>query len=98
MFYNVPLIADWHAITGRREHHVNKNLRRQNRRCHKWDYVMGQKVLKKVFGPTKIGPRTSGPYVISCVHVNDNVTVQLWPEIIDRLNIRRVIPYREPTQ
>ena len=26
MFYNVPLIADWHVITQRREHHVNKNL------------------------------------------------------------------------
>ncbi len=28
MFYNVTLIADWHAITQRREHHVNENLRR----------------------------------------------------------------------
>jgi hypothetical protein len=98
MFYNLPLIADWHAITRRREHHVNENLRRQNRRRRKWDYAVGQKVLKNIFEPTKIGPRTTGPYVISRVHVNGNVTVQLRDEVTERLNIRRVIPYREPTQ
>jgi hypothetical protein len=28
MFLNIPLIADWHAITQRQEHLVNKNLMR----------------------------------------------------------------------
>ena len=30
MFLNIPLIADWHAITQRREHLINKNLIREN--------------------------------------------------------------------
>ena len=29
MFLNIPLIADWHAITGKREL-INKNLMRKN--------------------------------------------------------------------
>jgi hypothetical protein len=30
MFLNIPLIADWHAITHKREHLVNENLIREN--------------------------------------------------------------------
>ena len=29
MFLNIPLIADWHAITLKREHLINQNLRRK---------------------------------------------------------------------
>ena len=29
MFLNIPLIADWHAITQRREHLINENLMRE---------------------------------------------------------------------
>ncbi len=32
MFLNVPLIADWQAIAGTHEHHVNVNLQRVNRK------------------------------------------------------------------
>jgi hypothetical protein len=30
MFLNIPLIADWYAITQRQEHLINKNLIREN--------------------------------------------------------------------
>ncbi len=30
MFLNIPLIADWHTITQRREHLINENLIREN--------------------------------------------------------------------
>jgi hypothetical protein len=32
MFLNIPLIADWHAITQRREHLINENLVRENQK------------------------------------------------------------------
>jgi hypothetical protein len=50
MFLSIPLIADWHAITQRREHLINENLIRENQkqRCH--DYVPQQRVLKKKNG------------------------------------------------
>jgi hypothetical protein len=62
MFLNIPLIADWHAITKQREHLINENLMRENRNRCRYDYGIGQRVLKKRYKPTKLGLRTSGPY------------------------------------
>ena len=58
MFLNVLLIADWHTIAQRREQYVNDNLRRANRKRLQYDYAPGQKVLKKVHDPAKLGVRT----------------------------------------
>jgi hypothetical protein len=77
MFLNVSLIADWQAIARTREHHVNKNLQRANRKRRQFDYTPGQQVLKKVHNPTKLGVRTEGPYTIEWVHVNGNLTILL---------------------
>ena len=96
MFLNIPLIADWHLIAQRREQLVNESLRRQNLKRRRYDYVQGQRVLKKIHDPTKLGERTEGPYVIQSVHVNGTVTIILRTGVTERINIRRVIPYREP--
>ncbi len=61
MFLNIPLIADWHAVTKRREHLVNKNRMRENRKHRRHDYAVNERVLKKRHNPTKLGPRTVGP-------------------------------------
>ena len=95
IFLNVPLIADWHTIATRREQLVNENLRRQNPKRRTYDYNVNDQVLKKVYKPTKLGQRTSGPYsTITRVHVNGNVTLQLNPNVTERINIRRIQPYR----
>ncbi len=47
MFLNIPLIADWHAITQRREHLIHENLMRENHRRRGYDYAPQQMVLKK---------------------------------------------------
>ena len=94
MFLNVPLIADWQSIARLREHHVNENLRRANRKRYQFDYAPGQQVLKKVHDPTKLGVRTDGPYTIERVHVNGNLTIILRPGVTERINIHRVLPYR----
>jgi hypothetical protein len=93
MFLNVPLIKDWQAIRRTREHHVNENLRRANRKQRWFDYAPGQQVLKKVQNPTKLGVRTEGPYTIEHVHVNGNLTILLCEGITERINIHSVLPY-----
>jgi transposase InsO family protein len=95
MFLNVPLIADWQAIARAREQHVNENLRRANKKRRQYDYAVGQRVLKKVPNPTTLGVRTEGPYPINRVHVNGNLTIELRNGVTERINIRRVLPYRE---
>ena len=94
MFLNKPLVADWQAITNHREQRINEDLRRANLKRRQFDYCSGQKVLKKVHKPTKLGVRTSGPYTVERVHVNGTLTIQLREGISERINIRRLIPYR----
>ena len=93
MFLNVLLIADWQSIAKHRQQHIDDNLRRANKKRRHHDYVSGQKVLKKVHDPTKLGVRTTGPYTIERVHVNGNLTIKLCDGVTERINIRRVISY-----
>ncbi len=96
MFLNIPLIADWRAITQRREHVINENLIRENQKQHHYSYVPQQRILKMKWSPHKLSKCTSGPYQILQTHVNGTLTVELRPGVSERINIRRVIPYREP--
>ncbi len=96
MILNIPLIADWHAITQRQEHLINENLIQENQKGRCYDYVPQQRILKKKWNPCKLGERTSGPYRILQTHVNGTLTVDLRPGVSERINISRVIPYREP--
>jgi hypothetical protein len=95
MFLNIPLIADWHAITERREHLIHENLMRENQKKRGYVYAPQQLVLKKKWKPKKLGERTSGPYKIVQVHVNGTVTIKLRPGLTERINIRQIIPYKQ---
>ena len=97
MFLNVPLVADWHTIASRREQTINEQLRRQNARRRQYDYQPGERILKKVYKPTKLGHRTEGPYTIDKTHVNGTVTFRRTPTVRERINVRRIIPYHTPT-
>ena len=94
MFLNVPLVADWQTIARKREPHVNENLRRANQKRRQYDYAAGEQVPKKVHNPNSLGVRTNGPYTSQCVHVNGTRTIVLRPGVTERINIRRIVPYR----
>jgi hypothetical protein len=48
MFLNIPLIADWHAITQRREHLIHVNLMRENQKRRGYNYAPQQIIIKKM--------------------------------------------------
>ena len=87
MFLSIPLIANWHAVTKRREHLVNENLMHENKKCCRYDYAIDQRVLKKWYKPTKLGPWTSGPYRVAQTHVNGTLTVELQQGVTECINI-----------
>ncbi len=60
MFLNIPLIADLHAITHRREHLIYENLMRENHKRRGYNYAPQQMVTEKKWKPKKLGKRTSG--------------------------------------
>ena len=93
MFLNIPLIADWHAITLKQEHIIHE--KRENQKRRRYDYIPQQRVLKKHWKPRKLSERTSGPYRVVQTHLNGTVTIKLRPGVSERLNIQRIIPYKE---
>ena len=95
MFLNIPLIADLQTIRDRRQTLIDENLRRQNERRRGFDYQVGQQVLLRQNDSNKLGRRTIGPYAIVAVHTNGNVTIRRTPHVTERINVRRVMPYRQ---
>jgi hypothetical protein len=94
MFLNIPLIANLQTIQDRRQVLINENLRRQNLKRRRFDYAIDQEVLLKVPSPRRLDDLNEGPYRISQVHVNGTITIQRTAHVTERINIRRVVPYR----
>ena len=72
-----------------------KILIRENNKHRQYDYIQNQMVLKIRHNPRKLGHITASPYKVLQTHVNGTVTIELKPGISERINIRRVIPYKE---
>ena len=68
---------------------------KETQKRRRYDYIPQQRILKKTWKPQKFGIRTTGPYTIFQTHVNGTVTIELQPGISERLNIPRIIPYKE---
>ena len=77
------------------EHLINENLMSENQKRRRYNYIPQQKVLKKTWKPQKLGMRTTDLYTILQTHVNGTVTIELQPGISERLNIQRIISYKE---
>ena len=95
MLLDIPLVADWLLIQQKRQVLIDENLRRQNMKRRSFDYVVGGRVLVKRTTPSKLGLRYYGPFVITQVHTNGTITIRRKPTVFERINIRRVVPYKE---
>ena len=67
---------------------------RQNARRREHHYRIGDPILIKAGDPVKLAPRVHGPYPIVQVYTNGTVDVQKAPHVVERLNIRRIVPFR----
>ncbi|MHA7811731.1 MAG: integrase zinc binding domain-containing protein, partial [Marinobacter adhaerens] len=95
MFVDLPLVADLVTIRDRRQILIDENLRRQNKKRREWIYEVGQRVLIKADDPTKMEPRAHGPYTVVQVFTNGTVAVRRNAHVVERMNIRRLIPFRQ---
>ena len=94
MVFDIPLIADWQLIRDKRQQLIDQRLLLANRKKFSYDYRVGDEVLKLVYKPHKLQPRATGPFPIETVHTNGTVTIRLSPTTIERINIRRIKPYK----
>jgi hypothetical protein len=81
MILSIPLNANWHAITQKREYIIHENLMQENQKRRRYDYIPEQCILKKCWKPCKLDARTSGPYRVLQTHVNSTVTIELRPGV-----------------
>ena len=94
MLIDVPVIADLAVIQERRQVLIDENLRRQNQKRINYEYKVGDEVLIKADGPSKLDARAHGPYTVRNVYTNGTLDVRRNAQVTERLNIRRVIPFR----
>jgi len=93
MFLDIPIIADLHLLQHNRQILIDKQLMKANVQRIAFDYQPGQQVLKLVADPDKLQPRYEGPYTVTTVHTNGTITIQLTPQVQERINIRCICPY-----
>jgi len=93
MLLPIPLISDFNVIRARRQAVIDDNTRRANLRRKFKDYKVNDEVLIQVQDPATMQPRNIGPFVIQEVHVNGTVTILRRPNVLQRINIRRLHPY-----
>ena len=94
MLLNIPVIVDLLAIQDKRQLMINENLRRANAKRREWDYKFNDDVLIKLPNPNKLDPRYQGPFRITQVFTNGTVEIQRTPQVRERINIRRLVPFR----
>jgi hypothetical protein len=94
MFVDLPLVANLIQIRDRRQQLNDENLRLQNAKRRVYHYAVGQEVSIKSVDPTKMEPKAhDGPYVIKQVYTNGTVDVARNANVVERLHIRRLIPF-----
>ena len=94
MFINLPVVVDIMRIRDKRQVVIDENLRRENKRRREHHYRIGDEILIKTDGPAKLEEKAHGPYVISRVFTNGTVEVNRNAMVQEKLNIRRIIPFR----
>ncbi|CAJ1960529.1 unnamed protein product [Cylindrotheca closterium] len=94
MLLNIPVIVDLLSMQQKRQYKINENLRRQNAKRKEFDYRIGGEVLIKNTDGRKLDPKYRGPYPITNVYTNGTVEIQRTNAIRERINIRRLVPFR----
>jgi hypothetical protein len=94
MLLDIPLIADLHLLQQKRQALVDERVFQANRVRISHDYQPQDEVLILAYKPDKLAPRATGPFVIERVHANGTVTIRRSPHVTERINIRRLRPYR----
>jgi hypothetical protein len=95
MLLPIPVLSDYNLIRERHQTLIDRNNLRENRRCHFRDYTVGgDEVMIRNPKPAGLDVRGLGPFVIAQVHVNGTVTIERLGNLYERINIRRLHPYR----
>lgn len=92
MIINATYMADWRAISNRRNISSRINNARENAKRLPFQYAIGQQVYIRVNDISRKLDSQQGPFPITQVHANGTVTIQRSPILTERINIRCLHP------
>jgi len=95
VFLNISLEAVLLALQNMRQRKIHMNLIKQNKKRWNYDYQVGQKVLIKNKGQRKMEALTEGPFSIVQLYTNGTVALRRRNNVLERINIRRLSPFKE---
>ena len=95
MFFDIPVVVDLIAIQEKRQVMIDHNLMKQNQKRREYYYKIGDMVMVKAVNPSKLEPRAIGPYPITQIYTNGSVEIARTPHITERINLRRLVPYKQ---
>ena len=95
MLLNIRHVTDWQLIHERKRKRIETNNSNENKRRRTHDYRVGERVLITKANHNKMEPALEGPYLITRVHCNGNLTIQKGAAVSLRINIRQCVPYTE---
>ena len=93
MLFNINMLADWKALSLRKQNLVDKANLRENSKRVDYDYAVDQQVyiIKDGIHRKMDGPKL-GPFLITEVFTNGTVRIQR-DNVNERINIRRLEPH-----
>jgi hypothetical protein len=96
MYLDIPLLADILALQHLRQQGIDQRLLKTNAKRRAHEFKVDDQVLKRRENTAadKLRPTFTGPHRILQVHTNGTVTIQLTTHVRERVNIRRLQPYR----
>ena len=95
MILPITIEANWQRIKDRRQAEMRRNNDRENAQRITHTYHIDDKVLIKHEGILrKLARHRDGPFKVTQVYNNGTVRIQRGP-VSERVNIRRIIPFRE---
>jgi hypothetical protein len=92
MILNIQHVANWKAITERKQKLINKNTAKENAKWLRHTYKINDQVLVERHQARKLERPYNGPYTITEVFTNGTVTIKKGA-VYERINIRRIRPY-----
>jgi hypothetical protein len=99
MFLDIPFATDLFTINQLRQHKIDARLVKANAQRIPHDFQVGEQILRRNdLGPSdKLKATGQGPFRIERVHTNGTVTIRIGPHVRERINIRRIQPFRSQT-
>ena len=96
MLFNIPFLTDFIALKHSRQAVVDKCVQLANAHRLRHEFRLQDQVLKKsvLSHSDKLAPSFTGPFEVIQVHTNGTCTIRLSPNQTERINIRRLKPYK----